>query len=128
MSSDATARFSLTSPAFQPDQGIPVRHTCDGQDLSPPLAWDSPPNAHSFALVVDDPDAPRGVFTHWVYFNLPADARALPEGVARTERPTGGGMQGRNDFGKLGYTVHARRVVRRTAIASCCTPWTHPWT
>jgi Raf kinase inhibitor-like YbhB/YbcL family protein len=103
-SSRAATGLSLRSTAFQPNAPIPARHTCDGEDLSPELAWDGPPaGVRTFALVVEDPDAPGGVFTHWVIFNLPPDARGLPEGVRKTERPDVGGMQGRNDFGNTGY-------------------------
>jgi Raf kinase inhibitor-like YbhB/YbcL family protein len=94
----------LTSPAFRPGELIPARHACDGDDLSPALAWSDPPHrTRAFALIVEDPDAPGGVFTHWVIFDLPPDARHLPEGVPRTERPPRGGVQGRNDFGNVGY-------------------------
>jgi Raf kinase inhibitor-like YbhB/YbcL family protein len=95
---------SLTSSTFRSNESIPARHTCDGADLSPPLSWDRVPNGtQSLALIVDDPDAPRGVFTHWILFNLSAGARELPEGVAKTERPDVGGLQGQNDFGNVGY-------------------------
>jgi Raf kinase inhibitor-like YbhB/YbcL family protein len=94
----------LTSPAFRPGGPIPVRHTCDGEDLSPELAWGDPSRGiRAFALIVEDPDAPRGAFTHWIIFDLAPDARGLPEGVPPTERPPGGGAQGRNDFGNIGY-------------------------
>ena len=100
----AAAALSLRSPAFQPNQPIPPRHTCDGEDRSPALAWDGVPDtAQAFALVVDDPDAPGGDFTHWVLFDLPASTRELPENVPPAERLERGGIQGRNDFGSLGY-------------------------
>ena len=96
--------FAIRSDAFDADQPIPTRFTCDGDDVSPALSWsDVPDGTQSLALIMDDPDAPRGVFTHWVLFNLPAGARSLPEGVAKTERPESGGFQGRNDFGDIGY-------------------------
>lgn len=96
--------FILTSTAFALGAAIPTRYTCDGEDRSPELSWhDAPQGAVSFALIMDDPDAPRGVFTHWVLFNLPAGMPGLAEGVTKTERLAGGGMQGRNDFGKIGY-------------------------
>jgi hypothetical protein len=96
--------MKITSPAFAPNGLIPTQHTCDGQDLSPPLAWhDVPETAQSLALVCDDPDAPQGTFVHWVLYNLPADLAALPEGAF--QRPTfeQAGLQGKNDFGKTGY-------------------------
>ena len=95
--------FAIRSDAFDADQPIPTRFTCDGDDVSPALSWsDVPDGTQSLALIMDDPDAPRGVFTHWVLFNLPAGARSLPEGVAKTERPESGGIQGRTDFGDIG--------------------------
>lgn len=92
--------FRLNTPAFTDGGPIPLRHTCDGQDLSPPLAWSDPPGgAKSFALIMDDPDAPSGTFTHWVLFDVPAATRELAEG----QRPGGTGQSGRNDFGRAGY-------------------------
>jgi Raf kinase inhibitor-like YbhB/YbcL family protein len=69
--------FALRSTALTPGVPIPRRHTCDGDDVSPPLAWSDPPaGTQSLALIVDDPDAPAGTWAHWVLFNLPADKRA----------------------------------------------------
>ena len=104
--SEATMAFTLTSPAFAAGAAIPAKHTCDGPDLSPALAWGgAPPTAKTFALIVDDPDAPAGTWVHWVLFNQTATLDALPENVPRTETlpQLGGTFQGRNDFGKLGY-------------------------
>ncbi len=96
--------MQLTSGAFQPDQPIPTRYTCDGESVSPPLSWSDVPSAiGAFALIVDDPDAPGGVFTHWVVVDLPAGTSALPEGVPATGRLDNGAVQGRNDFGREGY-------------------------
>ncbi len=96
--------LSLTTTAFPSNGPIPARYTCDGEDRSPPLTWrDAPAQTAAFALIMDDPDAPRGVFTHWVLYNLPADARELPEGVPSAERLPGGALQGVNDFGRVGY-------------------------
>jgi len=101
---EAPATISLTSPAFAEGAAIPRRFTCDGEDLSPPLAWSEPPEGtRAFALVVDDPDAPGGTFTHWLVYDLPADARSLPEGVPAESELPGGGRQGENDFGRTGY-------------------------
>lgn len=89
--------FTLTSPAFADGADIPVRHTCDGDDLSPRLTWrDVPKGTRSFALIVDDPDAPRGTFTHWVLYDLPSELQELGEGAAP-------GTSGRNSFGRGGY-------------------------
>jgi len=96
--------FDLTSGAFGHGAAIPARYTCDGQDLSPPLSWSGAPQGTvAFALIVDDPDAPGRVFTHWVLFNLPGSTHELPEGVPQTERLASGGVQGRNDFNRIGY-------------------------
>lgn len=100
----AAGEFHLTSPAFTPDGAIPVRHTCDGQDLSPALHWTNPPpGTAAFALVCHDPDAPAGDWVHWLIYNLPDTMRALPEGVPPDPEPGWGSLQGRNDFGRLGY-------------------------
>jgi Raf kinase inhibitor-like YbhB/YbcL family protein len=99
----------LQSPAFADGGAIPKLYTCDGKDISPPLEWSGVPGpARSLALVVEDPDAPRGTWTHWVLFDVPADLGSLPEAVPTDERVglgAGGkaARQGRNDFGKVGY-------------------------
>ncbi len=98
--------FSVTSPAFREGAAIPVKHTCDGADVSPPLAWSgAPPSAAAFALIVDDPDAPAGTWVHWVLYNLPGTAAGVPENVAKTDQlpNLGGALQGRNDFRRPGY-------------------------
>jgi Raf kinase inhibitor-like YbhB/YbcL family protein len=96
---------TLTTEAFQPNGAIPARYTCDGEDISPQLSWSgAPQNTAAFALIVDDPDALGGVFTHWVLVDLPARAQGLPASVPRTDRLAEGGTQGRNSFGRLGYS------------------------
>ena len=96
--------LSLSSPVFQEGEDIPITYTCDGQDISPPLTWGEPPSeTQSFALIMDDPDAPGGVFTHWLLFNLPADSRELPEAVPPHNELTSGALQGKNNFGQIGY-------------------------
>jgi Raf kinase inhibitor-like YbhB/YbcL family protein len=96
--------FSMSSDAFGPDEAIPPRFTCDGKNVSPALSWSgAPQDTQSYALIVDDPDAPGGDFAHWVLYNLPAEGQDLPEAVAKTERPEIGGLQGKNDFGDIGY-------------------------
>jgi Raf kinase inhibitor-like YbhB/YbcL family protein len=90
--------FNLTSPAFENGEKIPVLFTCDGDDVSPRLDWTSPPEGtRSFALVLEDPDAPSATFTHWILFNLPAESRNLAEGEQNA------GIGGRNDFEEDGY-------------------------
>jgi len=96
--------FQVTSTAFLPGEMIPKKFTCDGPDVSPPLAWNAPPaGTESFALIVDDPDAPVGTWVHWVLYDLPASAREIAEGVTKQEQLPSGARQGRNDFGKIGY-------------------------
>jgi Raf kinase inhibitor-like YbhB/YbcL family protein len=96
--------LSVSSAAFREGEVIPGKYTCQGQDISPPLTWSEPPaGTQSLALIVDDPDAPGGVFNHWVIFNILADSRELPEAVpAQAELPSGA-LQGKNDFGRVGY-------------------------
>lgn len=103
----AQTMLALSSPAFRDGDAMPIRFTCDGQNISPPLAWEHVPDGvMSFALILDDPDAPRGAFTHWVVYDLPKHTRGLSEGLPHTERLTtlGDAMQGLNDGGKPGYT------------------------
>jgi Raf kinase inhibitor-like YbhB/YbcL family protein len=88
--------FSLTSSAFEEGATIPRRFTCDGDDLAPPLAWaDAPAGTRSFALILDDPDAPHGTFTHWLLYDIPAATTEL------TDQALGRVLQ--NDFGRAGY-------------------------
>jgi Raf kinase inhibitor-like YbhB/YbcL family protein len=97
-------RLKVTSAAFAEGAAISSEYTCDGRNVSPPLAWDGvPANAKTLALIADDPDAPRGVWTHWVVFNLPASERGLAEAVPATETLADGAKQGKNDFGNAGY-------------------------
>jgi Raf kinase inhibitor-like YbhB/YbcL family protein len=97
--------MQLTSPVFQQGSEIPSRYTRDGEDISPELSWkDAPSQTKSFVLVMHDPDAPMpGGFTHWVLYNLPAEAGHLQESIPPEERISGTGLQGKNDAGKLGY-------------------------
>ncbi|TVQ38609.1 MAG: YbhB/YbcL family Raf kinase inhibitor-like protein [Spirochaetaceae bacterium] len=96
--------MELKSSAVQKGQAMPRRYTCDDADISPPLAWSGvPPGTRALALICDDPDAPVGTWVHWVYYDIPASTLELVQGVAPDEKPTPGGCQGRNDFGRLGY-------------------------
>ena len=98
--------FTLGSAAFGNGATIPEKYTCDGPDVSPAFAWTgAPPNAKTFALIADDPDAPGGVWVHWVLYNLPAKATALPEALSKMDTPIEipGALQGKNDFGRNGY-------------------------
>jgi len=96
--------FELTSTAFAANQTIPAKYTCDGADVSPPLAWkDPPPATKSFALVCDDPDAPAGTWVHWVVWDMPPTLRGLPENLPKTPTLDDGTRQGTNDFKRTGY-------------------------
>lgn len=96
--------MKLRSPSFGDGEQIPVKFTCDGRDVSPPLQWnDAPAGTKSFALICEDPDAPAGTWVHWVLFNLPAAKGELPEHVSTSEILPGGAKQGRNDFKRIGY-------------------------
>jgi len=96
--------LTVSSKVFQEGGKIPAKYTCDGQDVSPPLAWSEPPvGTESFALIMNDPDAPGGVFTHWVLFNIPSDNRQLPEAVPTQAKLPSGALQGKNNFGRIGY-------------------------
>lgn len=94
--------MKLSSAAFEDGGSIPPEHTCDGEDLSPPLSWtEVPEGTRSLALVVDDPDAPRRVWTHWVVFDLPPDLGSLPADAA--DSLPAGAKTGTNDWGKQSY-------------------------
>ena len=99
--------FALSSRAFENGAPIPLKHTCDGADMSPPLSWTgSPAGTKSLALIADDPDAPSGTFVHWILFNLPGNEVQLPDNVHRGEtlpQKFGGALQGKNDFRRIGY-------------------------
>jgi Raf kinase inhibitor-like YbhB/YbcL family protein len=96
--------LTLTSDAFGDGHPIPQRYSCDGEGVSPPLTWSpGPVGTASYALIVDDPDAPGGVFTHWVLYDLPPDVRTLPAGLRAGDRFAEAGAEGKNDFGQLGY-------------------------
>ena len=100
--------FKLTSSAFSSNGSIPSKYTCEGDESSPPLEWsDSPSGTKSFALIVDDPDAPdparpQRTFVHWVVFNIPAGTTKLVENAANSGLPVGA-LQGNNDSKKQTY-------------------------
>jgi hypothetical protein len=99
-----TTKFELTSPAFAEGQAIPVKHTCDGSDVSPALEWGgAPAGTRSYALIADDPDAPMGTWVHWVLYGLPGTTTSLPENVVASEMLSGGARQGLTDFRRVGY-------------------------
>jgi Raf kinase inhibitor-like YbhB/YbcL family protein len=99
-----TMPFELTSTGFAHEESIPSKYTCDGEDVSPSLQWgDPPPGTQSFALIMDDPDAPAGTWVHWVLYGLPAQARTLPVGVVPDAELADGGRHGKNSWGRSGY-------------------------
>jgi Raf kinase inhibitor-like YbhB/YbcL family protein len=99
--------FSLTSSAFNASASIPTKYTCEGANISPPLAWVAPPNTKSFALIVEDPDAPdpakpTRVVSHWLAYNIPATTASLAENASKSGMPAGS-AQGLNEGKKVGY-------------------------
>lgn len=95
---------ALKSTAFSDGGQIPRKHTGEGSDLSPALNWGGvSPAAHTLALIADDPDAPKGTWTHWLVWNIPAHLTGLPEGVPANEVLENGAAQGTNDFHRVGY-------------------------
>jgi Raf kinase inhibitor-like YbhB/YbcL family protein len=105
---DTVMAMTLNSPAFKQNGHIPAKYTCEGEDVSPPLAWEGVPNgAKSLVLIIDDPDAPdpkapKMVWVHWVVYNIPPETRALPENAGKAGLPQGT-LLGLNDFKKTGY-------------------------
>lgn len=96
--------MELKSTAFEAGGMIPKQFTCDGPNISPPLSWTTVPHGtKSLALICDDPDAPMGMWVHWVLFNLPAETRELPENLPPQKNLPNGARQGINDFRKIGY-------------------------
>lgn len=96
--------MELSSAAFRNGAPIPKQYTCDGPNISPPLQWSGiPESSKSLALLVDDPDAPRGNWVHWILFNIPANTAALPENIRKTGTIPNGARQGVNDFREIGY-------------------------
>lgn len=104
----ASVVLALTSPAFKDGQAIPKQHTGEGKDVSPALHWSGvPKNTKSFALIMDDPDAPAGTWVHWVLYDIPAGRKDVPEGLAKKEEVLEGAKHGLcwgvASFSKVGY-------------------------
>jgi Raf kinase inhibitor-like YbhB/YbcL family protein len=100
--------FELSSPAFKPSTAIPKKFTCDGQEVSPPLVWKNPPEGTAaLALIAEDPDAPAGLWVHWVVYDIPAEKGALAEGLPKTAVLPDAGKQGLaggvKEFDGIGY-------------------------
>jgi Raf kinase inhibitor-like YbhB/YbcL family protein len=108
ISRSPTVSLDIKSSAFTANGSIPARYTCEGDDVSPPLSWSGAPSGtKSFALIVDDPDAPdpakpKMVYVHWVVFNIPASASSFTENASKKGLPAGA-VQGKNDWGKAQY-------------------------
>ena len=100
---EAKVEFTLESQVFENNTEIPVKYTCDGANLSPPLKWSGAPvETKTYVLIVFDPDAPRGLFIHWIIYNIPSEISELKEGIPQ-ENIVSEGLQGINDFGYIGY-------------------------
>jgi Raf kinase inhibitor-like YbhB/YbcL family protein len=94
----------LASNAFKDNEPLPVNYTCDGKDVSPALEWKgAPEDTMSYAIIMDDPDAYPGAFTHWIIFNIPEQVSRLNEGIPPRPQLPDGSLQGKNDFGSPGY-------------------------
>jgi phosphatidylethanolamine-binding protein (PEBP) family uncharacterized protein len=123
---NATMAMSLNSPAFQQNGQIPSKYTCEGEDVSPPLAWEGVPNgAKSLVLIIDDPDAPdpkapKMVWVHWVVYNMPPDKKNLPENAGKAGLPQGtlGSMISK----RRGMAARVRRLAP-TATSINSTRW-----
>jgi Raf kinase inhibitor-like YbhB/YbcL family protein len=101
---ESMVTIQVTSPAFKEGETIPERYTCEGDDLSPPLVWSQPPEGtKSLAMICEDPDAPRGMWVHWVLYGLPPDSTSLPEAVPPDTVLANQVVQGKNDWGRIGY-------------------------
>jgi hypothetical protein len=107
--------FRIYSHSFKPGEAIPDQYTCQGQNISPDVCWKGePPKTKSFALIVEDPDAPGQTWVHWVIYNIPikkvspdGNVYDLTEGYPRDEETPGGILQGSNDFKKIGYALNS---------------------
>jgi Raf kinase inhibitor-like YbhB/YbcL family protein len=99
-----TMAIELTSPAFEDGEAIPVKYSCDGEDISPALSWKNlPAGTVSLALIVDDPDAPGGTWVHWVAYDIPPETAGFPEKIPATSELPSGGKQGNNSWKRVGY-------------------------
>ena len=96
--------FEISSPAFAKGGAIPSDFSCNGRDVSPAISWTEPPaGTQSFALIMDDPDAPMGTWVHWIIFNIPASTRNLTEGVPTDPQLSDVSLQGKTSAGSSGY-------------------------
>jgi Raf kinase inhibitor-like YbhB/YbcL family protein len=101
---DNNVALTISSKSFSNGGAIPKKSTCDGEDVSPDLSWnEAPAGTRSFALLVDDPDAPVGNWNHWTLWNAPPESHGLPAGTSKVAQLADGTQQGLNDFRKIGY-------------------------
>lgn len=97
-------KLVITSNAFKEGEAIPKKYSGYGEDISPDIIWSKPPiGTKGFAVICEDPDAPIGIWVHWIIFNIPRKAASLPEGMPRREALPDGTIQGVNDFKRVGY-------------------------
>lgn len=100
-----TMNITVSSSAFKDGELIPIKYTCDGDNVSPPLSFALiPDNTNSIALIADDPDAPMGTWVHWVLYNLPADTTKILEAMPKDKTLDNGAKQGANSSNRIGYT------------------------
>ena len=96
--------LTLRSPAFEHGDKIPQQYTCDGENASPPIMWsEGPTGTRSFAIIMDDPDAPGKTWVHWILYNIPSDEGSLSEHIPNKPSLERGMLQGKNDFEQYGY-------------------------
>lgn len=95
--------IKVTSEVFEEGDPIPDRYACKGVNISPPLKWEKVEDAVEYAIICQDPDAPSGIWTHWLIFNIPSDTTSLSEWIMERENLDNGAKQGFNDFGTIGY-------------------------
>lgn len=108
--------FNIELPSAKHGERLSQKYTCDGQDHSPEIVWSDPPSStKSFILIMEDPDAPRGTFVHWVIYNIKPNVKQLPENVSKEKTTGDGWAQGMNSFKKIGYNgpCPPRRSVHR---------------
>ncbi len=97
-------KITVSSEAFKEGGAIPAEYTCDGKNVSPPLSWKGiPENAKSIALIMDDPDAPAGIWVHWLLFNIPSNTTKLPKGIPKNPTLGDRSRQGVTSSGRPGY-------------------------
>jgi Raf kinase inhibitor-like YbhB/YbcL family protein len=126
---EPVAPLEISSSAFQPGAEIPIRHSCEGANLSPPLEWSGvPEGTQSLALLLDDPDSEPPGFVHWVIYNIPPAATGLPEGVPGEATLDDGTLQGTNDFARFvdeGETFPGGALINRVGYDGPCPPNPH---